>query len=336
MLIYLVTDYKGNFGSKVASHPYRSGFDKGLISTFFQQKGFEVEFINANVSHEKLNLNGSIVLYTSQEDNGLYYKSYLEDYLYYLTLCGARIIPMYELLKAHENKVFFEMLRKTNNSSNLRNLTSWWFGSYEEFVSESESLPYPIVIKSYYGSMSRGVYLANTRIAAIKRVKKISKSGNPFLKYWDLIRFHKHKGYLKESWNRKKFVIQEFISGLLNDYKILIYGRKYYVLRRANKNGDFRASGQGNLSFIKDLPEGLLDFAEKCFLIFNSPQASFDIGFNNKQFYLFEAQFVYFGTYTIESSDFYFIKENENWICVDGKSILEEEYVNSVVEFIAG
>ena len=334
--IYLITDYKGNFGSKYNDYPYRSGFDKNLLTVLFNKNGYHVIFLNPyKTSIPKIDFVKSIVLYTSQEDNGLYYKSFLEDFIYALELSGHDIIPAYSLFRAHENKVFFEMLRNTSGIKLINNILSYWFGTLEEFISISEDLKYPVVIKAYNGSMSRGVFIAETKHGAEKTVKKITNTKNTFLKLWDKIRFFKHKGYIRESWNRKKFIIQEYIPGLHNDYKILVYGRKYYVLHRANKKGDFRASGQGQLSFKSELPHGLLDYAEQCFLAFNSPHASFDIGYNGKEFFLFEAQFVYFGTFTLEFSDRYFIKEKDNWKCVEGISILEEEYVESIIEFIS-
>jgi glutathione synthase/RimK-type ligase-like ATP-grasp enzyme len=335
VLIYLVTDYKGNFGSKCKDLPYRSGFNKELLVHFFKRAAINIEFLNpSRTDIGELNLKENVVLYTSQEDEGLYYKSFLEDFLYALTLAGANIVPSYQFLKAHENKVFFEMLIKTTNDPLLNNLQSWWFGTYEDFITVSDNLHYPVVIKTYHGSMSRGVYLVKTKRMAEKKIDKISKSGNLYLKCRDTVRLMMHKGYIKESWNRKKFIVQEYIPGLKYDFKILVYGLKYYVLKRESRPGDFRASGQGRLSFVRELPDGLLDFAEGCFNLFTTPQVSLDIAYDGNKYYLLEAQFIYFGTYTIENSNYYFIKEQNNWTSVEKKSILEEEYVESIIRFL--
>jgi glutathione synthase/RimK-type ligase-like ATP-grasp enzyme len=334
--IFLITDYKKNFGSKFNSIPYRSGFDKNLLSDLFKSAGYQANFIKpSEVGYSFEKFRDEIVLFTSQEDSGLFYKSYLEDIIYLLELNGAKIVPSFTLFLAHENKVFFEIFRTGLKLPELNNLNARWFGTFEEYNEISDELTYPIVIKSFHGSKSRKVVLAKTSGEAEEQVKKISKSGNTRLKIWDNIRYLIHKGYIKESWNRKKFIVQKFIPGLVNDFKILIFGFKYYVLKRENKKGDFRASGQGHLSFTEDLPEGLLDYAEKCFNVFNTPQASFDIGFNGKEYFLFEAQFVYFGTYTIEYSEFYFIRKEKKWICTVEKSCVEKEYVDSIISFIS-
>ena len=64
------------------------------------------------------------------------------------------------LIRAHENKVFFEMLRHYAGSQPFRQIRSWWYGSYEEFRAAAGELPYPVLIKRPDGSMSRGVSLA--------------------------------------------------------------------------------------------------------------------------------------------------------------------------------
>jgi hypothetical protein len=151
----------------------------------------------------------------------------------------------------------------------------------------------------------------------------------------ELGRSLKYKGYTRESLYRKKFIVQEFIPGLKNDWKVLIYGPKYYVLKRMNRRKDFRASGSGFFQFSKDLPEGLLDHARLIFETLNIPNLSFDIATDGKQFYILEFQGVYFGNTTLVKSEWYFLKYNDRWIVVNEKSDLEKEYVNSIVTWIA-
>lgn len=335
MRIYLVSDYKGHFGSKYNDFPYRSGFDQQILCQLFKKDNFDAIFINPSDPQIKgINFTQEIVLYTSQEDKDLHFKSFLEDFINYVSLKGAKVIPSLQLFRAHENKVFFEMLRDTMDNPVVKNINSDWYGTYEDFVARSAEYIYPIVIKSFNGSMSRGVKLAKNQKEALRAVYEISRSDDLNLRTRDGFRFIRHSGYIKESWNRKKFLVQEFIPGLSFDYKVLIYGSKYYVIKRDVKPGDFRASGMGRLSFVSDIPDGLLDFSEACFAAFKAPHASFDIACSGHRFYLLEAQFVYFGTYTIECSNFYFVRGNDKWEKIETGSVLEEEYVNSIIQFI--
>ena len=151
---------------------------------------------------------------------------------------------------------------------------------------------------------------------------------------WDIGRSLKYKNYQRESVNRRKFLVQSFVSGLANDWKILCFDKKYYIISRSIKEGDFRASGSGMFDFCDELPNGILDFAEKIYTHLNVPNVSIDVGYDGKEFYLFEFQCLYFGTTVIEKSPFYFTREQSDWVIHREKSILEKEYVVSIVEHI--
>ena len=146
--------------------------------------------------------------------------------------------------------------------------------------------------------------------------------------------FYKYRGYIKESQYRKKFIIQNFVPNLTYDWKVLIFDNKYYVLKRSTRKNDFRSSGSGIRQYDERPPSLLLDFAEKIINAFNVPNISIDIAFDGNIFYMFEVQFVYFGSFTIDFSQNYFQRIDNNWILKNSKSVLEEEYAKSIVSFI--
>jgi hypothetical protein len=201
-------------------------------------------------------------------------------------------------------------------------------------VNSDESIAFPVVIKKPEGYKSREVYLANSERQLRHIALRISRSMNyrDWLK--DQIREFIHKGFVRESRHRKKMVVQEYIPGLQNDWKVLVFGDKYYPLLRQTRKNDFRASGSGLLSFPKELPDGMLDTIQTIVEYFNVPQLSADIGYDGNRFYIFELQFIYFGTYTIEHSQFYFMNEDEKWIIKEGLSVLEEEYAGSIMSYL--
>jgi hypothetical protein len=59
-----------------------------------------------------------------------------------------------------------------------------------------------------------------------------------------------------------------------------------------------------------------------------------DIGVEATRFHLFEFQAVHFGTTTIEEAPFHFLRGEDGWKRVDGRSEVEEEFVRSVVEYL--
>lgn len=336
--IYLFTDYKGRFGSKYNDSPYRSGMDKDLLTKYFYEHGLQTVFTPfQDIRFRTGDFKDQLVIYTSAEDGQYHYKSFIEDIVYGLELTGAFLIPGYKFLKANNNKIFMEILRDlSENQNDLGSLTSHYYGTFEELKKEMEKdfVDFPLVLKPAGGAMSRGVSLAKNKEEVYKQAKKLSATKDWQYDLRDLVRSYKHKGYLRESSHRKKFITQNFIPGLENDYKVLVFNKKYYAIKRRNRKDDFRASGGGLLSYEENLPDGLLDFAEKVFSTLDLPHVSLDLAFDGNRFHLFEFQAIYFGSYTLTFSDFYFEKQGSEWQIKRGTSDLENEYVNSIVSYI--
>jgi len=333
--IFILTDYKGHFGSKHNAVPYRSGMNKELLKKYFEESNFEVNFLEfSEIDFRKMNFKDKYVLYTSSEDIGYHYKDYIEDIILGLHLQGAILIPEYNYLRANSNKVFMEILRDQMNLDSIKNIKSHHFGTIEELDDRIDEFTFPVVIKSAAGAMSSGVRLAHNKKELIKIAKRLSRTKYLYDELWDYGRSIKHKGYIRESKYRKKFIVQNFIPELENDWKIVIYDKKYYILYRGIRDNDFRASGSGKFIFKEMIPDGILDFAEEIFNYFDVPNFSIDIAFNGNNFYLLEFQAVYFGTTTIEKSSFYFMKVNDTWEIFKENSELEKVYVDSIVKFI--
>lgn len=335
MKIIVLTDYKNHFETKFTASPYRSGMDKEALKVYFSELGYQIEykqFHQVDFNHDEFKNN--YFLYTSSEDIDGFYKSYIEDIVYGICLSGGIPIPAFKYLKAHHNKVFMEILRSQSDLETIKSIKSKHYGTQEEFQSANKSIEKPVVIKPASGSMSKGVSLNKTPSEAKKSIQLISKSGNMYEDLKDYFRRFKHKGYLSNSRYRKKFVAQNYIEGLKGDWKILIYLDKYYVLERKNRKGDFRASGGGNLSFTKDVPKELLNFSQEIHSALHVPNLSLDICKKDNTYYLIEFQANYFGTYTLEYSDFYFKKTSGTWGKIEEKSILEKVYAESIASYI--
>lgn len=335
--IILLTDYKNHFGSKWDSNPYNSGFDKKLLVDLFRSFGLEAEVLSLCRAKEIKSVQGVPVLYTSSEDIGYHYKDFIEDIIYYLELKGAIIIPAYKYLRANNNKVFMELIRDQVGYKWDNKLISWCYGTYEEMRNDIDSFDYPIVIKTPRGALSRGVSLANNQTELIEKVKNISRSKHFLMDLKDKLRPYKHKGYKINSLYREKFILQSFIPKLTNDWKILIFGTKYFVLTRHVKKGDFRASGSHNNYMAGSsaiLPDGLLDFAEKVYSGLGVPHLSIDVVYDELSFHLIEFQALYFGTSTINMSDVYFEKEGANWKSIKLTESVECLYVYGIVKYL--
>jgi len=335
--IIILTDYKGYFGSKWDAKPYRSGFNLQLLSKYFSERGFEAECVEMSKAVNLNNIKGLVFLYTSSEDIGYHYKSFIEDVVLFIEQSGGIMLPDFNFLRANNNKVFMELLRRKFSYKWDDQLKSWTFGSFEEMKSRLNEFNYPIVIKTAAGAMSRGVFVARDEVELIKKIKVISRTKHIVQNIQDYLRAYKHKGYKIESVNRNKFILQSFIPNLKNDWKILIYGEKYFVLTRHVKKGDFRASGSHSnyLAGTKAIiPSGLLDFSKNVFEAMAVPHVSIDVVFDGKNFHLIEFQALYFGTSTINMSDVFFVKKQENWEAIENTETIEKIYVDSVINHL--
>ena len=336
MKIIVLTDYKNQFETKFTASPYRSGFDKKALESYFSDFQIRIEFkAFSDIDFENDEIKNQYYLYTSSEDKHVHYKGYIEDVVYGIHLAGGNLLPGYKYLKAHHNKVFMEVLRSQSKLNSIKNIKSKFYGTYEDFLKDPYTKEKKIIVKPAEGSMSKGVSLHSTHNSAKKGIKKISKSKLLLQDLKDYLRSFKHKGYITNSKHRKKFITQNYIENLRGDWKILIYGDRYYVLNRENRKNDFRASGGGHLSYSKEVPDHLLDFSKDIFDELDVPNLSIDIGLSNEELYLIEFQALFFGTYTLEHSEHYFRKTERSWQIVEENSILEKVYVESIHSYIS-
>jgi len=298
------------------------------IKKLFIERGYDVIVKNfSDIDFCLDEYKDSFILYQSSEDPNLEYKSFIEDIVLGLKLKGAILIPEFELFRAHHNKVFMEILRDISNLNEIKNLKTEKFGTLEEFKKFSKIKE---VIKVSSGSKSSNVF----KYENIKKLKKNIHTFSLFNIKMRIRSFLDRKPFTPISNYRKKFITQTFIEGLRGDYKVLIYGDKYYVLFRKNRKKDFRASGSGVLFFIDKPDYGLLNYAEIVKNYFNNPIMSLDIAFDGLRYYLIEMQFIMFGNYALEKSNFFFKKEDNDWIKVNKKSDLEKEFVNVIDKYI--
>ena len=336
--IIVIMDYKKRFGSKWDSIPYNSGMDTAELEKYFLKRNYTVEFSEFSKIQNISNMKNLPVIYTSSEDIGYKYKDFIEDVIYYLECNGANTIPAYKFLRANNNKVFMELLRKIYGQKWEDKLDSFVFGSSDELDIDSTHINFPLIVKEPQGAQSRGVYLASNNNRLKKITKRISRFFNLFYDVKDLLRPIRHKGYLRESLYRKKFIIQKFIPNLNHDWKVLIFHDKYFIFSRPTKKNDFRASGSGVEKYKYGskckYPNGIFDYARKISKILNTPTLSLDIAFDGESFHLLEFQALYFGTVGFTKSDVYFKLINNNWDKIEKKESLEEIYADSIVDFI--
>jgi len=327
----ILIDYRGAFYSSVSNARTFCSMDLSRLCERFRNIGWNVKVIKFPEVDFQKDWSNDVVLYQSAEDPGLEYKSYVEDIILGLSLAGAKLTPGFPYLRAHHNKVFLEILRKTSHLPEANSLSSYILGVYEDF--SPSDVPFPVVAKVAESSGSRGVVLLKTPAEAAANLPHMMRSPLNDKTLRELVKRVVRKGYVPYSLHRRKIILQEYIPDLAHDYKILVYGDHVYVLRRRVREKDFRASGSGKFSWPRELPDGLLNFAWKIFQGFDVPHASFDIAESKGSFHLLEAQFVDFGPLTLERSTYFWTRQANDWAFVEAPSELETTLAQGVTQY---
>ncbi|WP_152646875.1 ATP-grasp domain-containing protein [Acinetobacter radioresistens] len=320
MNIYILVLQKDLFGSAGQS------WKKLNIEKVISKLHFSVKIISFDALDEIILFPNDILIYTSSENPEV--RQFIKNKLYYIK-DKCVLIPSYDLLMAHEDKGFQEVMKKEKNFGNL-------IGSYT-FDIDNQKFNYPKVLKTAQGAGSSGVFLIKDSVD-LKTIK--NKFFEPSLKRKIIKLQRKFKlspeEYQIYSYKYKKFnlfVEQEFLSNLACDYKVLIFGDRYFVLKRNVRKNDFRASGSGKFEFI-DPPLEVLDFAKAISNILKNPYLSLDIAQSDKGCHLIEFQATNFGPYTLLNAPFRFVNNENMWHKEENCKDLESNYSYALNYFL--
>ena len=259
------------------------------------------------------------------------FRGYIRDILYFAGR-RAKLVPGYELLLAHENKGFQELLKASLGIGNLE-------GCYGVDFDERSMHP-PYVFKTSTGAGSAGVHLV--RGARDERRIQARYFARPSLaRLKALVRRRKLKPeeldrYLFYYKPFRPYVTQRFVEGLTGDLKILVFGDRFYTLWRENRPGDFRASGSGMLDFDRPASAGALDFARDVAERLGSPYVSLDIAEGRDGHHLLEFQALYFGPTTLTLSNGYYVSRSGAWERVSAEPNLEESFAHAIAYHLRG
>lgn len=267
-----------------------------------------------------------ILIYTSSENPTV--RQYIKNNLYFVK-DECQLVPSYDLLMAHEDKGFQEIVKKRKNIGDLK-------GNYI-FDLEDAQLDLPKVLKTSEGAGSSGVFLVNTKkdITKIKKDFFTQDFKRKLIKVQRKLKLNKDQ-YSIYNYKYKKFnlfVEQEFIADLEHDFKVLVFGDRYFVLKRSVRKNDFRASGSGDFEFIKP-PTAVLDYAKEITSALESPYLSLDIAQSGKGCHLIEFQATNFGPYTLLNAPYYYIFHADEWNQEKNSKDLESNYAYALSYYL--
>ena len=349
--ILILTDHHGYVFTSLKGAAGNSA-DSKKVKSYLLEKGYEAHIASLHQIPEEWKQEGIYVFYPSSEVSGLFYKEYIEDVLLDLKLRGLKLLPEFPYFRAHHNKVFMEMMRSALSQRHLKTIHSYSIydsGDLKKMLPLLEKeLKYPMVLKMSSGSGASGVVLVKDRLELILKARKMTSIVyRNYSTFW-------HSSTTLSCWKRRmkkamgkpdvpltypqeKIVIQNFIPNLKYDFKVLVFGEKYYILKRLTRDNDFRASGSGKLFFPKKLDDEIrlvLDTSEELFGELNVPMLSADVAFDGERCHVIEFQCVSFGPYTLQFSDRHYVRSDGMWCTRMGESILESEIANALDRYI--
>ncbi len=346
-LIILTDEESGLYISKADFKNFTS-MDTDKIKAYFLSRDYTINVCKFSELNLNENYSGVYIIYQTSETEGSFYKRYIEDLVFFLEKQGAIMLPKYEYLKAHHNKIHMELMRLKFSDSSLKTIKTYCYGSRVD--ARNYDADFPVVIKRISSSGGTGVFLAKNKKLYNKYIKKagqviispnltelfinvIKTTGKKLIKFFNPSKSE----YVQYNTSpiSTSLVVQTFIKGLDGDYKVLIFGRKYYAMYRRNRNNDFRASGSGKFLEVPEKEHtGLLNFARKITAEIDSPVFGMDIGFDGKEYHLIEFQMIHLGPSALQRSKFWHEYNDGKWVRFEGESDLEEEFSRSVHEYI--
>lgn len=302
-ILFLLTNSAGHIPQKL--HETES-VSLSSIKKCFEEASFEViqldfeSFIN-NLPLHFNNIKGNYFVYASSQYPS--YKESINDILLFIKNCGGKLIPDYEHFVAHENK-FLQILE--GNRLNLEMPKTTLINTTDNLQSLLSDLAYPQIAKQSSGYGSSTVQMVTSPEQASQFVKNHFIDTVPprknFLKRREELKRFEGKYPLQTG----KVLFQEFLEGADHDWKVLVFGKKLFALKRFFRKNDFRASGSGNFDFNEKPDDRLLQFAYETSKKINTPYASLDIIETKKGYSLLEYQCVHFGLMTATHSIHHF------------------------------
>lgn len=313
-MIYIALIEGRFFGS--GSTDWKS-LDVKIMAAALRDAGHDVALVPIETLAARRFQKGDIVWYAAHHHPVI--RQYVLDVIHFVSK-RVTVTPSHDLLVCYENKGAQELLRAERDLPGLR-------GNY--VYREVKLPPPPYVLKSTRGAGSASVFLIQTSADLTKVCRRVFRASlfdrlkrlvRPFrLDVEDAHWYRLFRGPLGLA------VAQPFVPNLTQDHKVLAFGRRFYVLTRRVRKGDFRASGSGLFEWMP-VADDLLDYAEEMHRRFDAPYVSLDIVRTETGFETIEFQALNFGPLTLSGSNGWYERNiEERWEFKVGPSDISVE-----------
>ncbi len=332
--VYLLTESNGFFGQRLM--PWES-MDVDALVRILSEHFSVVRATYSEIANGAVRPKDSIVIHSSSQQPE--YKVFIDDLLLFLLSNGNLLVPSIHATRSHENKGYQELHKKLRG---VQSPKGFYVGKLTEI--DRTEIAYPIVFKEVCGFGSSGVRLVHSESELLeasaaewrltwREAAKALKTCLGYIVRKHIFRRKNLRPYGDYYEPLKRFVLQNYIPGLSQDFKVLAFQNRMFVLKREVRPQDFRASGSGRFRFDEP-PNGLLDFASELLRQFDEPYMSFDICLDGSNYHLIEFQGVHFGPFTLMQAPKHFQRQAGGWNATTGPVRLEAVVGESLVLFL--
>lgn len=197
---------------------------------------------------------------------------FAKQLLFSVKKMGKKVFPDFDTNWHFDDKVGQKYLLEAINAPII---PTYVFFDKSTALSWAQETTFPKVFKLRGGAGSKNVRLVKSKSEAIKKINKAFNKGFSQFDAWENFkeRYRKYKngndslvGMIKGLGRffiptrfsvmrgREKGYIyfQEFIPHNSYDIRVIVIGNRAFAIKRGVREGDFRASGSGNISYNKD------------------------------------------------------------------------------------
>lgn len=326
--VVLVT-IDGFFGQSI---PTERSLDIRWLASQLEEYGHEIGVTELEELTNGAMCRNDVYVFGSHQNPEV--KRYLDDVVSTVfALDRGRCIPRPELLLAHENKGIQSILVR---------LLGLDMPSQQYVLGERPPVDASLVVKHVAGAGSGKVFLAKPGERYARRllwtgISSLTISDVAFIVKWPIKHLigWKHFTSAYRRYNRRYFrhVLQRFIPSPGYDYKVLVFFDKCYVLKRMQRDRDFRASGSGKFYFVSPSKE-LIRYSKSLREALDTPYVSLDIIDNDGRHECIEFQCTHFGPYTQIYAKHYYELVEDNLIENVNDLDLETAYAYSIDRYL--
>ncbi len=230
--------------------------------------GIDIDIKRNNFFASYINNKGELKSKLSDYDFCVYLDK--DKYIsYMLEKCGLRLFNSASSIEACDDKMTTFIKLANNDIPMPITLPGLLCYELKENIKEEtlnnieKTLGYPLIIKTSYGSLGKGVFLIKDRNELLKKAEELKGS------------YHLYQQFIKESYGK--------------DLRVIVIGGKVEAIMKRESKTDFRANIElGGKGSVYKLDNNLKELCEKCAKILELDYCGIDVLFGKDTYYICE------------------------------------------------